>query len=279
MKTIVALLSFFAIVCLQAQDKESCCMSASQQFAALISDAKFVNAHLEPLPFHYSAKQGEWVTFKTTDSADGRAFEVKSSKPTDNYILLIHEWWGLNDYMQREAENLQKELGSVNVLAVDLYDGKVAATREDAGKFMGEVKEERARAVMAGAIKYVGPIARIGTIGWCFGGGWSLQASLMAGSQAVACVMYYGMPEKDVETLKKLNAPVLGIFGTKDQWISPAVVAEFEKNMKQAGKTLTVKSYNADHAFANPSNPQHDKPATRDAHKRTVAFFKSHLLK
>ncbi|MGB2870176.1 MAG: dienelactone hydrolase family protein, partial [Bacteroidota bacterium] len=262
-----------------AQDKQSCCMSSSQEFAALLADAKFVNAHLEPLPFRYSPEHGAWVTFKTTDSADGRAFEVKSAKPTDNYILLVHEWWGLNDYIQREAENLQKELGAVNVLALDLYEGKIATTREEAGKDMGEVKEERARSIIAGAIKYVGAKAKIGTIGWCFGGGWSLQTSLMAGSQAVACVMYYGMPEKDVATLKKLNAPVLGIFGTKDQWISPAVVAEFKKNMKQAGKSLTVKSYDADHAFANPSNPQFDKPATQDAHKRALAFFKKNLLK
>ena len=264
-----------------AQSPKSCCVggSATEEFAMLVNDPKFVNSHLAPIPFPYQAAAGSWITFKTPDGGEGRAFEVKASKPTDNVILLFHEWWGLNEYIQKEAENWQKELGNVNVLALDLYDKKVATTQEDAAKAMGELKESRAKAIVEGALKHVGSKARIGTIGWCMGGGWSLQASLLAEKQAVACVMYYGMPEKDTVRLKSLASPVLFIFASEDQWINESVVDEFRKTMKIANKSLDVRTYKADHAFANPSNPQFDKEATADAHKNAAEFFKRNLLK
>jgi carboxymethylenebutenolidase len=165
------------------------------------------------------------------------------------------------------------------VIALDLYDGKVATTQQEAGKYMGEAKEERIRAIIKGALDYVGPKAKIGTIGWCFGGGWSLQTALMAGKQTSACVMYYGMPETDVDKLKAINGPVLGIFAKKDGWINPDKVKEFEANMKKVAKKLTVKMYDADHAFANPSNPKFDKEAAADAHKAALAFLKKYSAK
>ena len=184
---------------------------------------------------------------------------------------------GLNDYIKKESERLYNDLGNVNVIALDLYDGKVATTREDAGKFMQAVKEDRAQAIIKGAIEYAGPKARIATIGWCFGGGWSLQASIMAGKQDVACVMYYGMPEKSVDRLKTLNADVLGNFANKDQWINPKVVAQFETDMKEAGKKLYVHEFDADHAFANPSNPHYNKDATADAYSKAIPFIKERM--
>ena len=263
------------------QASKSCCAIASstKDFAMLANDPAFVATHLDPLPFHYQSNTGKWITFKTSDSIEGRGFEVKASKATNNVVFLFHEWWGLNDYIQREAENLQKELSNVTVIALDLYDKKVAATQADAQKYMGELKEERARSIIDGAIKYVGTKARIGTIGWCLGGGWSMQATLAAVKQGVACVMYYGMPEKDMERIKSLNAPVLFVFASQDQWINKNVLDEFQKGMSDAKKILTVKSYDADHAFANPSNPKFNKEFADDAHKHAVDFFKSHLLK
>ena len=92
------------------------------------------------------------------------------------------------------------------------------------------------------------------------------------GKQAVGCVMYYGMPEKDVAKLKTLNCDVLGLFAAKEQWISPAVVAQFEKDMATAGKSIKVKSYDADHAFANPSNPIYNKVASEDAYGLAINY-------
>ncbi|HMI65173.1 MAG TPA: dienelactone hydrolase family protein, partial [Cyclobacteriaceae bacterium] len=104
-------------------------------------------------------------------------------------------------------------------------------------------------------------------------------AALTAGKQAAACVIYYGMPEDKVERLKSLNCDVLDIYGTKDQWINTDLTKKFEANMKTAGKTLTVKSYDADHGFANPSNPlgHFNEEAYKDAYKITMGFFKAKL--
>jgi carboxymethylenebutenolidase len=276
---IAGLISIITAGAFGQAEKNCCAVSSTEQFAMLASDKNFVASHTPPLPFTFHPEKGSWVTFKTADGSDARAFEVKADKPTPNVIFMVHEWWGLNDYIQQEAEKLQKTLGNVTVLALDLYDKKVAATQEDAGKYMGEVKAERAQAIINGAIKYVGPNARIGTIGWCFGGGWSLQAAILSSRQCRACVMYYGMPEKDIAKIKTLRAPVLGIFAKQDGWVTPAVVNEFETTMKENKKNISVRWYDAVHAFANPSNPKYDKPATEDAYARVVSFFKKNLVK
>lgn len=207
--------------------KPSCCSkpkASIETFAMLGKSGDFQSAHESPLPFTYTSSNGTAIQFKSSDGTMGSGFEIKASKSTKNYVFLIHEWWGLNDYMKQEAENLQKELGNTNVIAIDLYDGKVATNPADAGKIMGEVKGERATAIINGALAYAGKDAKIFTIGWCFGGGWSLQASLLAGKQASGCVMYYGQPEKDQTKLKSLNTDVLFIAAKKDQWINPEVV-------------------------------------------------------
>lgn len=113
-------------------------------------------------------------------------------------------------------------------------------------------------------------------MGWCFGG-WSLQSALIGGKQTVGCVMYYGMPEKDVAKLKMLKSDVLGLFAEQDKSISPEIVAQFEKNMAAAGKKVTVKEYPAVHAFANPSNPNYNKVLAEDAHQRALAYLKARL--
>ncbi|MBI2618681.1 MAG: dienelactone hydrolase family protein [Ignavibacteriales bacterium] len=282
MKTILTI-TILVLACpgLFSQGVRSCCAMSSSRpteaFAQLGSDESFRMSHAEPLPFVLATEKGTWVKFTTPDKKEGRAYEVSPKKKTNAVIFVIHEWWGLNDYVRQEAENLQKELEEVTVLALDLYDEKVATTREEAAKYMGEVKEDRARAIIKGALDYVGPKAHVGTIGWCFGGGWSLQASLIAEKQGKACVIYYGMPESDVNRLKSLEAPVLGIFAKQDGWITPKVVEEFERNMKAAQKELTVRWYDGDHAFANPSNPKYDQKATEDAWSHVTDFFKTQL--
>jgi carboxymethylenebutenolidase len=217
------------------------------------------------------------IKIKCADGKEANGYLIEAKTKTDNWIFVFQEWWGLNDNIKRESETLYKDLGNVNVLALDMYDGNVATDRDAASKYMQEFKQERGNEIVKGAMEYVGAKAKIGTVGWCFGGGQSLQATLTAGKQAVACVMYYGMPEGDVARLKTLHTDVLGIFGTQDKYINGDVVKKFEANMKEAGKKVTIKSYEADHGFANPSNPKFDKTATEDAYQNTLAFFKARL--
>ncbi len=257
----------------------SCCSkpASTETFAMLTHDKKFINAHLEPLPFTLANPMGKEITFKTPDDKEGYGYEIKAEKFTNNYLFVIHEWWGLNDYIKQESEKLFKTLGYVNVIAIDLYDKKVAATRDSAGKYMQSVKTERAVAIIQGALNYAGADADIATIGWCFGGGWSLQASMLAGARARACVMYYGMPEENQEKLQDLQAPVLFIWPEQDKWINKDVVTKFEATMVRAKKSVEVKKYNADHAFANPSNPKYSKAFADDAFTKATAFIKKHL--
>ena len=275
MRNITILLAF---VYVNATAQHSCCtMSVNSQNSMLAMNESFINTHLAPLPFKLENGKGIFVAFKTPDGKNGRAYMIKNEKPTNKVLFVFHEWWGVNDYMKREAENLKTELGDVDVYLLDLYDGNIATTAEEAGKLMAAMKEERGKAIIQGAMELVGSDAKIASIGWCFGGAWSLQSALLEGKHAVACVMYYGMPETDLKKLKTLNCDVLGIFGLQDTFINPDVVKKFEENMKKAGKKLKVHNYDANHAFANPSNPKYNKPYADDAHKKAVAYLKEKL--
>jgi carboxymethylenebutenolidase len=257
---------------------QGCCqMPVTDAFANFADEERFRMSHDLPLPYTHISEIGKDITFKAADGTDAYGYELKASKPSDKYILVFHEWWGLNDHIKREAEKIYKDLGDVNVIALDLYDKKVATTREEAAQYMQSVKTERAENIIKGAFAYAGKKARIGTIGWCFGGGCSLQAAILAEKQARACVIYYGMPEKDTEKLKKLKASVLGIFANKERWISPAIVDEFENNLNALKKKNSINRFNAEHAFANPSNPNYDKEATEKAYQLTLAFFRKNL--
>jgi len=274
---LVTLMACYGILAF-GQSKMACCkQSSTQQFAMLASDKRFVMLHPNPKPFHFQSSIGKAITYSTPDGRTADAYELKAKVPTNNYILVIHEFFGLNDFVKKESEDIYNDLGNVNIIDLDLYDGKVTADRTEAAKLMQAVKDDRAQAIIKGAIAYAGPKAHIATLGWCFGGGWSLQASLLAGDQAVACVMYYGMPEQDINRLKTLHCDVLGNFGNLDQWINPKVVGKFADDMKTAGKKLYLHQYDANHAFANPSSPNSNTAAAADSYKNTIAFYKERL--
>lgn len=249
----------------------------TEAFARLADDASFRNVHPNPDTYVHTGAAGEIITFHTPDGKEGSAYAIQGNGNSNNYLFVIHEWWGLNDHIKQEADQLYQDLNGVTVLALDLYDGQVATTREKASEIMQSVKTERAQAIIKGAIAYAGDKANIATIGWCFGGGWSLQATILADEQAAGCVMYYGMPVKEEDQIEKIEADVLGIFGEQDDGIMPAVVATFEEQMKAANKDITVVMYDAGHGFANPSNPKYDEEATEDAYAKTLAFLREHL--
>jgi carboxymethylenebutenolidase len=280
-KTSIILFLVFVFATMGKSQDMTCCAMASggpnatASFASLGADESFARSHLSPRPYVHYSTTGKMVKFPTNDGKEANAYLVKSQKPSNKYLFVFHEWWGLNGHIQKETDKYAETFPDVNIIAIDLYDGKIASKSDEAAQYMQSLKEERARAIVSGAITYAGKDARIATVGWCMGGGWSLQAALMAGKQSIATVIYYGMPEKDVEKLQMLNSDVLGIFAGKEKWINKDIVAEFESNMQKAGKKLTVEMYDAEHAFANPSNPIYDKAAADDAHNKTVAFLRS----
>jgi carboxymethylenebutenolidase len=195
-------------------------------------------------------------------------------------VLLIHEWWGLNDNLRAIARQLAGE--GYLALAVDLYGGRSATTPEAARALMqasmqsperGAENLRAARAFLAGQ-----GATRIGVVGWCFGGGWALQAGLRLGDELDAVVMYYGRVETDPAALARLRAPLLGLFAGRDTGIPVDAVRAFERALAEAGRPAEIRIYEgADHAFANPSGGRYDEAAARDAWARTLAFLAKHL--
>ncbi len=249
---------------------------ATENYALNASRKNFVMAHEEPLPFTYVSHKGQDITYKTPDGGEAHAYVIPSAIPTNYYLFVIHEWWGLNDYVKQQSEKLGMQLG-VNVIALDLYDKQLATTREEAAKYMQAVSTERAMSIIHGAYAYAGEKAKVFTIGWCFGGGWSLQTAIEGGKQTAGCVMFYGQPEKEIERLTKIDFDVIGFFGNKDKWPSPEVVNQFVKDAEKAGVDLKVYRYDADHGFSNPSNPSFDKVATEDAYNKVHDFIKARM--
>ncbi|MEX2589805.1 MAG: dienelactone hydrolase family protein [Chitinophagales bacterium] len=244
-------------------------------------DTAFSEAHTEPESLPEDTEYiGELKLIKVPDGEDARIYEIKSAYKTNRYLFVFHEWWGLNDHIKSESDRWFKNLRDVNVIAIDLYDGKWTKDREKAAELMQSNDSERSLEIIRAAIDYVGKNATIGTIGWCFGGGWSLQAAIEAGDKAAACVVYYGMPEEDTARLSKLEADVLGLFASQDDWINEEVVSTFEQNMEELDKKLIVEWYDAAHAFANPSNPDYDKEAAKAARTQAFDFLtKAYYLK
>jgi carboxymethylenebutenolidase len=255
--------------------KHSCCSSSDWSTLALNTD--FMASHLSPEPLAYSPEESSSMVSFSTVGKDGAAFFVPSPKPTKKVLIISHEWWGLNDYIKREAERWQKMLGNIDVYAVDLYEGKVAATPEEAGKYMSELDVARGNAILKGLLNKIGKDKDIISLGWCMGGSWSFATALNAGKQAKGCVMYYGFPETDMNKIKLLKTDVLYIYGTQDKYITKEAITAFEKDIKKTGNGFKMYSYDAVHAFANPSNPKYDKVNAGDAETKVLSYIKNKL--
>jgi len=168
-------------------------------------------------------------------------------------------------------------------LAVDLYDGKVGDTADQAMALLQQAMREPVRLTdnLEQARDFLAArpdVGRIGVIGWCFGGGWSLQTALALGKGIDAAVVYYGHPETDPEKLTKLEAPLLGLYGALDKSNPVPTVRAMESELRKLGKQVTIVIYpDANHAFANPTGNRYNEHAAADAWRRATAFFAEHL--
>lgn len=195
-------------------------------------------------------------------------------------LVVIHEWWGLNDNVKAMARRLAG--AGYLALAVDLYEGEVAEDRTDASR-LARASGERTEQILDNlgqAIEHLrsAGVERIGVIGWCFGGGWSLRTALAFPDQVDATVIYYGRLTSDQDELQSLSSPVLGIFGALDEGIPVATVREFQAALDALDKEAAIHIYeDADHAFANPSGTRYNKTAAEDAWAKTLAFFTQHM--
>lgn len=230
-----------------------------------------------------AAVSAESVAYATLDGAEvtgylARPEGVAGALPG---LIVIQEWWGLNDNVRAMARRFAGE-GYV-ALAVDLYEGKVAEDAETAYATMKAAMERPERLLdnlrQAHAhLRETAGATKIGVVGWCFGGGWSLRTALELGDGIHAAVVYYGQTIDDAEQLAKLSAPLLGLFGGRDRGIPIDGVRSMERALAELGKPATIVVYDdADHAFANPSGQRYDEAAAADAWNRTLGFFAAHL--
>jgi carboxymethylenebutenolidase len=242
--------------------------SATVPLAAVLADPRLARAAAEGL---------ETVSVEVPGYGSASAALALPGTTPAAAVILIHEWWGLND--QIKAVGAEFAAQGYVALAVDLYDGKVAATPDEAQSYMGALDGAKATATLGAWFDWLkaheaanGPI---GTVGWCFGGGWSLNASLARPVDAT--VIYYGNVAKSSEELAALSGPVLGHFAEQDEWINHAMVDGFVAAMDAAGKSHTTHWYSANHAFANPTSASYDDEDAALAWQRTLEFFAANL--
>lgn len=228
------------------------------------------------------AVTAEEVTYGEVGDKPIRGYLAKPKAATGALpgLIVIHEWWGVNDNIKAMTRRLAGE--GYLALAVDLYGGATADNPDAAMKLVQGTMANRGPAEenlkRAAAYLERNGATKLGTIGWCFGGGWSLQAALLMPDQIDATVMYYGRVETDKEKLGKLRGPLLGLFGEKDGAIPVDGVRAFEKALGELGKPAEIHIYpGADHAFANSSGGNYNATAAADAWVKTTAFFKKHL--
>jgi len=222
------------------------------------------------------------VTFKSGSENGMGVLATPEGKGPFPAVVVIQEWWGLNDWVKEQARALAKE-GYV-ALAVDLYRGKSTDKQEEAHQLMMGLPQDRALRDLQGAYAFLQSRAdvkkeRIGAIGWCMGGRYTLLVATVEPKLAAA-VAYYGAPPTDAAALAAIKAPVMGNYGGEDKGPAPEQVKAFEDAMKKAGKTIDVKIYpGAGHAFANVNNPWggYRKEAADDAWTRSTAFLAKYL--
>ncbi|WP_415280984.1 dienelactone hydrolase family protein [Candidatus Nitrososphaera sp. FF02] len=198
-------------------------------------------------------------------------------------VVMIHENRGLNDFVKGAADRLAAE-GYV-VLAADLFNGQVTADQDEARALTAQVRENPEAAIenLNAAVAHLASLEnvdgeRIASLGWCFGGGFSMQLALNAEQPLAATVIYYGSLVTDQEELSVIEWPVLGIFGSEDQVISVESVEQFEQALDANGIENEIYIYEGvGHAFANPSNAGHAPEETQDAWEKTLAFLSEHV--
>lgn len=196
-------------------------------------------------------------------------------------VIMIHEWWGLNDNIRAMADRLAGE-GYI-VFAVDLFTGKTANSPAEARQLMLSVVEdpEPAKRNITSAFKFLSETAgapRVGSLGWCFGGGWSLNAALLLPDELDASVIYYGQVTADEDVLRPVNTPILGLFGAEDKSIGVESVEAFGLALDRLRKDHEIHIFpGVGHAFANPSGNNYDVEAADEAWRRTLEFLAQHL--
>ena len=223
---------------------------------------------------------GRMVEF-TSNGGKASGYLAIPQKGTGPGVIVIQEWWGLVDHIKAVCDRFASE-GYV-ALAPDLYHGESTKSPDEAGKLMMALRIDEAEKDLRGAVQYLlnheaTTGTKVGVIGFCMGGALSLYAA-SKNAQVGACVVCYGIHPNVKPDLASLQAPVLGIYAERDQFVPPESVRELERQLKGLGKSVEMHIYpDTDHAFFNDQRPDVYKPkAAEDAWRRAIQFFAKYL--
>ncbi|TMA90206.1 MAG: dienelactone hydrolase family protein [Deltaproteobacteria bacterium] len=236
-------------------------------------------AQPHPLDPDAPKPKGSMTELKIGDQTS-KAYVARPKGKPQGALLVIHEYWGLNDWVKDKADQLAAQ--GYLALAIDLYKGEVATDPKQAAQLMQAKDEKWGDQVEAAGLEWLKKNAQganVAIIGWCMGGGEALKASLNEPDNVDATIIHYGMPVLDVARLKVLHGPVLGIWANKDRSITPEKVAQFDQALTEAGVKHEFHAYDADHAFANPSGGRYNGEAAKDAWDKTLKFLAANLRK
>ncbi len=226
------------------------------------------------------AVSADTVTYATVDGRRVSGYYAEPEAASDSLpgLIVIHEWWGLNDNIRSMTRRLAGE--GYRALAVDLYYGAVASSPDSAGDLTSTVEQDEALSNLSQAHRWLTErgAPRVASIGWCFGGGWSLRTALALPQDLDATVIYYGRLVTDPGRLETLQMPLQGHFGAEDGSIPVDQVRRFETVLDSLGKTAEMHVYEgAGHAFANPSGERYAPEAAEQSWARTLQFLDMHL--
>ncbi len=205
------------------------------------------------------------------------AFVARPETEAMAAVILIHEWWGINDHVRDIAGRYASE--GFLCIAPDLFRGKTARNSQEASKLMHELDTVDGMETIRQAIpeaKRTYKVQKIGITGYCMGGTFALRAACEIDELAAAAPFYGDIPEENV--LKKLRVPTIFFAGSRDSWINPEKVNLLKEAARKYKLPLEVVSYDADHAFFNDTRPEvYDANAARDAWQRVLAHFRKYL--
>ena len=222
----------------------------------------------------FKAKGGAEVSGELAEPSSSGSAAAKAPS-----VVLIQEWWGINDHIRDLEARLAKE--GFLVLAPDLYHGRVTKDAGEAGKWMNELDSLQAVKEIAGAVAYLKEHARgngkVAVMGFCMGGALSFASAChVEGLSAVAA--FYGVPPAEKVDYAKVTAPIIAHFAKKDEWATVAKAEEIKKQLDARKHPMELHTYDADHAFVNDTRPEvYEEKSAKLAWDRTIAFFKKHL--
>lgn len=222
---------------------------------------------------------GETVTFPGNGGDVQGYLSVPDTLARSPGVIVVQEWWGLVPHIKDVADRFARE-GYI-ALAPDLYHGRSTTEPDEAEKLMLDMQREAAERELRAATRFLAEhpmcTGRVGTVGFCLGGGLSLLAAC-TNAAVTACVDFYGVLPGGRPECSRLAAPVLGLFGERDPWVPPDAVQQLEGELRAMGKTVETVVYpGADHAFFNDTAPSYDPNAAADAWRRTLEWFNRYL--